>query len=146
MRRADDLLLGLNVLTRLREAIVLLVLSVVVWLPIIAGYYWCMRAVGLTPSPVEATFVVCIAAFSVAAPSSPGQIGVFEAGVTFAMVTMLGFPEVESASFAILYHTLNYLVLGILGVWGILGSGNTFGSVIASTRMLVKSKPRPTTE
>lgn len=146
VRRVDDLLLGLNVLTRLRQALVLLFLSIVVWLPIIVGYYWAMRAVGLTPTLVDATFVVCIAAFSVAAPSSPGQIGVFEAGVTFAMVTVLGFPEVESASFAFLYHSLNYLLLGILGVWGIFSSGNTFNSVIASTRTLAKGKPKPTTD
>jgi glycosyltransferase 2 family protein len=146
VRRVDDLLLGLDVLTRLRQALVLLFLSIVLWLPIIVGYYWAMRAVGLMPSLVQATFVVCIAAFSVAAPSSPGQIGVFEAGVTFAIVTILGFPEVESASFAFLYHTLNYLLLGILGVWGIFSSGNTFSSVIASTRTLVRGKPKPTVE
>lgn len=141
-RRFDDLLLGLNALTRVRDALVLLLLSVLVWLPIVASYYFGLRAVNLEPSLLQVAFVVCIAAFSVTAPSSPGQVGVFEAGVTFGLAGILEFPEAQSASFAFLYHAMNFLTIGILGVIGILSTPTTFGSVIESTRSLVENNAR----
>jgi hypothetical protein len=142
LRRLDDLLLGLGVLTRFRDGLILVFLSILVWLPIILGYYVGMQAVNLNPTLVEALLVVCIAALSVAAPSSPGQIGVFEASVTFAISGILGMPSAAAASFAILYHAVNYIVIGALGVLGIIRTGETFGSVIASTRALVQTRSK----
>lgn len=138
LQRLDNLLLGLSTLTRLKDGLILLVLSVLVWLPIIAGYYYAMLAANLQPTLIQSAFVVCVAAFSVAAPSSPGQLGVFEAGVTLALVTILGQPEAQSASFAFLYHASNYIILGLLGVIGINRTSSTLGSVIASARSLTR--------
>ncbi len=90
-----------------------------VWLPIIAAYYTTMLAVNLEPTWIMAGFVVCAAAFSVAIPSTPGQIGPFH----FAVITALqlyGQPAAESASFAFLYHFLNTIILIVFGVIGIL--------------------------
>lgn len=134
LERLDNLLNGLNTLTRLKDGLILLGLSILVWLPIIAGYYYAMLAANLHPSLIQAAFVVCIAAFSVAAPSSPGQLGVFEAGITLALVTILKQPVAESASFAFLYHVSNFLILGLLGIIGINRTSSTLSSVIASAR------------
>ena len=87
----------------------------------------------------EAAFIVCIAAFSLAAPSSPGGLGVQEAAIAFAMSGILKLPNEESVSFALIYRTLYYILTGVLGVIGINRLGETFGSVIASTRSLVGS-------
>jgi uncharacterized protein (TIRG00374 family) len=141
LRRLDDLLLGLGVLTRFRDGLKLVILSILVWLPIIVGYYVGMQAVNLDPTWMEAILVVCIAAFSVTAPSSPGQIGVFEASVTFAISGILSMPSAAAASFALLYHAVNYIVIGALGVLGIIKTGETFGSVITSARALIQSRP-----
>lgn len=140
VQRIDNLLLGLNTLTRFTDGLTLLLLSVAVWMPIVLGYYSGMRAVNLPVSLVQAAFVVCVAAFSVTAPSSPGQIGVFEAGVTFAAAGILGLPEGQAASFAFLYHAINYLVMGVLGLIGISRTGATFQSVVDSTRAFVQSR------
>jgi hypothetical protein len=139
-RRLNDLLLGLDSLTSIKDGLILILLSVLVWLPIIAGYYIGLHAVNLDVSLQQAAFVVCIAAFSVTAPSSPGQVGVFEASVTFAIAGILGFPEAKAATFAVLYHVVNYVVIGLLGVLGILRTGETFSNVVASARSLVKSE------
>jgi len=138
--RLDDLLLGLESLTRLKDGLTLLILSVVVWLPIIAGYYLGLLAVNLDVTVQKAAFVVCIAAFSVTAPSSPGQVGVFEASVTFAIAGILGYSQAAAAAFAVIYHVLNYAVLGLLGIAGISRTGETFGSVVASARSIVRSR------
>ncbi len=140
--RIDDLLLGLGVLTNLKDGLILVFLSIIVWIPIISGYYVGMVAVNLDPTIVEALLVVCIAAFSVTAPSSPGQIGVFEASVTFAISGILGMSAAAAASFALLYHAVNYIVIGALGVLGIIRTGETFGSVIASTRAFVQTRSK----
>ena len=97
-----------------------------------------LTGVNLDVTLQQATFVVCIAAFSVTAPSSPGQVGVFEASVTFAIAGILGLADAEAASFAVLYHVVNYIVLGILGIIGISRTGETFSSVVSSARSLVK--------
>ena len=77
-RRVDDLLKGLDSLTRLKDGLILLLLSILVWLPIIFAYQMSLQAVGLEVTTGMAAFVVCAAALSIAAPSSPGGVGVFK--------------------------------------------------------------------
>ena len=136
VRRVDDLLLGLKSLTTLRDGLILIVLSVVVWVPVLLAYYFTMRAVGLEPTWTMTGFVVCAAAFSVAVPSTPGQAGPFH----FAVITALqlyGQPAAASASFAFLYHAMNIVVMVIFGLLGILGTGVTFRHVVNSAQAFV---------
>ncbi len=136
VRRVDELLLGLRSLTSLRDGALLLVLSVVVWLPVLLAYYFIMRAVGLEPTWTMTGFVVCAAAFSVAVPSTPGQIGPFH----FAVITALQLydqPAAASASFAFLYHIVNIVVMVIFGLIGIAGTGVTFRHVVQSAQAFV---------
>ena len=137
--RMRNLLDGLDTLTRWKDAITLLLLSILVWVPLILGYYAGIKAVNLDVSLSETAFVVSIAAFSLAAPSSPGGLGVQEAAIVFAMSGILNLPNGESVSFALIYRTLYYILTGVLGVIGISRIGETFGSVVASTRSLVGS-------
>ena len=134
LRRADELLLGLTSLTRLRDGLILAVLSVVVWLPIIMAYHTGLLAVNIEPTLAMTVLAVCAAAFSVAAPSSPGQIGVFHAGVVFALTAVLNQPEANALSFAILYHALNTITMVLMGFIGLAGAGMTFRNVVDSAR------------
>lgn len=133
LRRLDDLLTGLNSLTRLGEGGMLVGLSILLWLPILGAYYLALTAVHIQPTWSIAAFVFCASAFSVALPSSPGQIGVFHAGV-IAALQLLGQPEAASASFAFLYHAMNLLIMVLFGLYGINRTGSTFGKVIATAR------------
>lgn len=136
LRRLDELLMGLSSLTNLKDGITLMALSVLVWLPIIVAYYTTMLAVHLDPTWSMAGFVVCAAAFSVAVPSTPGQIGPFH----FAVITALqlyGQPAAESASFAFVYHLLNIVVLVVFGMIGVAGEGVTFKHVLRSAQSAV---------
>jgi uncharacterized membrane protein YbhN (UPF0104 family) len=132
-KRTDNFLAGLDSLTHLKDGVILLLLSIATWIPIIFAYYATMLAANLEPTLVMAAFVVCAAALSVALPSSPGQIGVFHAGV-IAALQVWGQPEASSASFAFLYHALNSVVLIVLGIMGIAGTGSTFRQVVASAQ------------
>ncbi len=139
VNRADNFLAGLSSLTRLKDGTMLLLLSAVVWIPIIIAYYTTLLAVNIEATPVMAAFTVCAAALSVALPSSPGQIGVFHAGV-IAALQVWGQPEGASASFAFLYHALNSAVLITLGIIGIFSTGSTFRQVVDSTRAFLNRK------
>jgi uncharacterized protein (TIRG00374 family) len=139
-QRLAELLTGLNVLTRVGDAILLVLLSILVWLPIIAGYYVGLRGVNLDVSWVEAAFVVCISAFTLSVPSTPGGVGPQDAGITFAVSSILGYAGGAAVTFAFLYRIINYIVLGILAVIGVNLTGETFGSVIASTRAFVRNR------
>ena len=76
-------------------------------------------------------YTVSIAAFGVALPSSPGQIGVFEAAVSLALISIVG-QSISStaASFGIIYHAVQYLVLMIVGIIGLIAQGESFGSLV----------------
>ena len=137
--RTDNFLAGLDSLTRLKDGSILIILSILTWLPILFAYHYSLRAVHLQPTPIMTAFVVCAAAFSVALPSSPGQVGVFHAGV-IAALSVLGQPEAEAASFAFLYHGLNMIELGLLGSIGIYSLDATLGNIITSTRAFMKRK------
>lgn len=134
----EQLLEGLNSLTRLRDGLLLGAISILVWLPIILAYYAGMRAVGLQPTLPMAGFVVCAAALSITAPSSPGQVGVFHAGVTFALAQILRQPQALSASFAFLYHALNFAVVIVFGLIGVYSIGATLSNVIRSSQQLLQ--------
>lgn len=139
--RVDNFLAGLDSLTRLKDGAILLLLSAVTWIPIIVAYYATLLAVNIEATPMMAAFVVCAAALSVALPSSPGQIGVFHAGVITAL-QVWGQPEAASASFAFLYHALNSVVLISLGIIGIFSTGATFRQVVDSTRAFLNRKEK----
>ena len=135
-RRIDDLLIGLNSLSRWRDALILLSLSILVWLPVIFAYYCGLLAVHLQPTWAMAGFVVCAAALSIAAPSSPGQVGVYHAGVIAALTQVLVQPEAQSASFAFLYHAMTFVLNVLLGIIGLRFVGATLDNVVHMTRRL----------
>lgn len=136
----DELLAGLSSLTHLKDGLILIFLSILVWLPIIFAYHITLLAVNIHPTLPMTLLTIAAAAFSVAAPSSPGQIGVFHAGVTFALVEILGQPGPEAASFAVLYHALNTLTLILLGFIGLMGANVTFSNVVTTTRSFMQRR------
>ena len=139
-RHFDQLLAGLSSLTRLKDGLFLAFISILIWAPIVLAYFSALRAVGLQPTLAMAGFVVCAAALSITAPSSPGQVGVFHAGVTFALVQILRQPEAASASFAFLYHAINFAVVIVWGLLGVYRIGATLGNVIRASQDLLRRK------
>ena len=139
--RMNELLDGLGSLTRLKDSLVLVFLSIAVWIPILFAYRWGIQGVGGQVSLLGASFVVCAAALSIALPSSPGQIGVFHIGVTAAMLA-LGQSDGASGGFAVVYHALNLISMIILGLIGLTSTGATFSSVIETTQRFVRRQQK----
>ncbi len=141
---ADELLLGLDAFTHLRSGLSLLFWSIALWVPMIFAYYTVMLAAGLDVNLVTAAYAMCAAALSIAVPSSPGQIGVFHAGVIAALL-LLGLPETESTSFAFLYHAFNLVIVIVLGVIGLLSTTSTIGEIVGKTLSFMQRSSRQPT-
>lgn len=136
-QRLDALLTDLSSLLTWRKWFILVLLTTITWFPIILAYSRIMRAVQLQPTWETAVFVMCVGAFSVAAPSSPGQIGVFHIGVTAAMA-LLGQPATQSAGLAVLYHATNFVVMVLLGIVGMIFVNVEYGRILTTTRSFLK--------
>ncbi len=130
----NDLFDGLYALTNWRDAIRLILWSIIIWLPVLLSYGLLLQAVDLSIPPFSVALVVCCAAFGVAAPSSPGQVGVFHAAVTFALVTILGQSDTAAVSFAFIYHTIQYLFFIIMGFIALNLKNTTWRQIIQLVR------------
>lgn len=131
--RVANFFSGLSSLTTFKGAAILLLLSVLVWLPVLYTYDVGMRTFGIEPTPLQVGFLFCAAALSVAAPSAPGQIGLFHASVIGAMVAM-GFADETAAALAFAYHAINLITMVVMGFIGLTRLGTTYENVVNSAR------------
>ena len=138
----DQLLAGLVTLTHWRRGLILGVLSILPWVAVIFSYQFAMYAMGLTPNYLQAAFVVCVTALSIAAPSSPGQVGIFEAAAILAVTLLFGEEaKAMGTSFAFVYHLLGILLTVLLGLVGLWQVQSSFGKVLREAqRYLGRSK------
>lgn len=72
-----------------------------------------------------ATTVAVVVALAVAAPSSPGFVGVYQAGCT-AGYAMFGIDAQAAITFAILSHVYQYLLFGFYGFYYLISNGLRF--------------------
>lgn len=132
VKQFEELLTGLAVFSRWQSAAAVLLLSFITWTPIFLAYRAMMTAVHIqNHSLMMAIFVACAGALSVAAPSSPGQIGVFHVGVT-AAATALGQSAETAAALAFLYHATNFVVMVLLGLVGVLATNLNLKTIITN--------------
>jgi uncharacterized protein (TIRG00374 family) len=91
--------------------------SVIVWLNLALSMWLGLLAFDITgPGLSGAIFLQCVIAFAVAAPSSPGFFGVFEAATRLGL-GVYDVPATDMVSFATSYHILTFLPVTILGLW-----------------------------
>ena len=91
--------------------------SVVVWVNLAVSIWLGLLAFGITaPGFTGAIFLQSVIAFAVAAPSSPGFFGVFEAATRLGL-GVWDVPATEMVSFATSYHILTFIPVTIMGLW-----------------------------
>jgi uncharacterized protein (TIRG00374 family) len=126
---------GLAVLTdagRFLRAVFWMVLN---WLLAIAQYVVLMRAFFPNVQLLWAAFGLGVLALGIAAPSSPGSVGVLEASLVGAL-SLFGLDPSVSLAFAITAHIIGYLLYGISGAYGLARDGESLGSLYQSARKL----------
>jgi uncharacterized protein (TIRG00374 family) len=118
--RADGLvaafLSGLRSLSRGPVFVRALAWTVAVWICLAASIWFGILAFGIqAPGFSGALFIQAIIAFAVAAPSTPGFFGVFEAAARLGL-GVWDVPEAAIVGFATSYHILTLIPVTVLGL------------------------------
>ena len=113
---------GLTVLTDTRRFLSAVGLMVLNWAVNIIQYYLMLLAFFPTAKPLWAFFALGSAALGIAAPSSPGSLGVFEA-VLVGALAVFGVEPSGAAAFALVMHATLYISTGLFGVYALAVDG-----------------------
>jgi glycosyltransferase 2 family protein len=139
--RLPAFLRGLAVLTEGGFFLKALAWMVLDWVIAVFQYYLILLAFFPNAPLLWAAFALGVAAIGIAAPSSPGAIGVMEAAIVGALSLFNLDPSVALA-FALTTHVIQYLLTGVLGAYGLSRDGETLRGLYQSARgMLNKTTP-----
>jgi hypothetical protein len=94
------------------------------WAVSLLQYYLMLNAFFPNAELRWALFALGVAALGVAAPSSPGNIGVLE-GVIVAALAVFQLDSASSLAFAITIHLIQYILSILLGAYGLSREGET---------------------
>lgn len=120
---------GLGALRRASTFALALAWSLAVWVVIALSVWAGLRAFGITaPGVAGSMFLQALIAFAVAAPSSPGFFGVFEAAARLGL-GVWDVPASTIVSFATTYHVLTFIPVTLLGLWYLRRLGLSLGDV-----------------
>lgn len=119
---------GLAALTDARRFLRAVCWVVLNWLIAIAQYFVLLKAFVPQAQLLWSTFSLGVSAIGLAAPSSPGAVGVFEAAMVAALALFSINTSVALAA-AITAHVLQYLVTGALGIFGLIRDGESLFSL-----------------
>jgi uncharacterized protein (TIRG00374 family) len=98
------------------------------WLVSVLQYYLFLRAFFEAPSLLWVLFALGVGALGIAAPSSPGAIGVFEAVLVGALV-VFGLDASPATAFALSVHFTSYIVTSLMGGYGLYKDGESLSSL-----------------
>lgn len=131
---------GLAVLTDGRRFLKTVSLVVLDWLIAILQYYVLILAFIPAAKLLWSSFALGVTALGIAAPSSPGALGVFEAAMVGSLA-VFGVDASAALAAAITAHLLQYIVTGALGVYGLVIDGESLAGLYRRVRSL-QSKPQ----
>jgi uncharacterized protein (TIRG00374 family) len=119
---------GLGILTDGRLFLKALGWEVLNWLVGILQYYLLLHAFFPQPNLLWVLFALGVGALGIAAPSSPGAIGVFEAVLVGALV-VFGVDASTATAFALSTHIISYLLTGLIGGFGLYKDGESLSGL-----------------
>ncbi len=102
--------------------------AVLNWLVAILQYYLFLRAFFPNPSLLWVLFALGVGALGIAAPSSPGAIGVFEAVLVGALAA-LGVDASTATAFALSLHIASYVLTALIGGYGLYKDGQSLSGL-----------------
>lgn len=107
--------LGLTVLRDRKRFTIAFLWTLAHWLLCAASYWLAYKAIGLEAPVTSTLFVQTIIVLSVAIPSTPGFVGIFEF-FAVAALTVYGVPTDMAAAWAVVYHVISYIPVTGLGL------------------------------
>jgi uncharacterized protein (TIRG00374 family) len=79
-------------------------------------------------------FIGAILALGAAIPSAPAALGVYEASMVAAVV-VLGGDESSALAYAIIMHFMQFISVGIFGIWGLIREGQSLQSLFSAVKI-----------
>lgn len=134
-RQLDAFFDGLAALTDARRFARVLALMAANWGLALVQFYVLLRAFFPEAQPLWAGFTLAVMAMGVAAPSSPGAVGVLEGAVMAALAAFNVDPSAALAA-AITAHLTNYLLTGVIGAYALARDGLSLGSIFRDVRKI----------
>lgn len=133
LRQFESFLNGITVLKDKNRIVRVIFWMVLNWGVAFFQFFLFMRAFFPKSEPVWAAFSLAVVALGIAVPSSPGNVGVLE----LAMVWALSFFQADtstSTALAVTVHFSNFIITTILGIWGFTREGETVLSIYRRLR------------
>jgi uncharacterized protein (TIRG00374 family) len=118
----DDLLTGFAVLRSPRRLIWMTVTTAGMWTCYVVFYHFVLAAFVPNPPVAWAALTTAAAAFGMAAPSSPGFIGVFHFAVTVAMKPYIGD---KALAYAVVLHAVEVIIMVLFGIYSLAATGTS---------------------
>jgi hypothetical protein len=138
----DDFLAGLAVLRSVRRLVKIIATTAILWAVYLLFYHLMLMAFWPSPPLAWSALTVAAASLSVAIPSSPGYVGVFDAAIVLVMAPYLG--SDRAVAYAIVLHTVEIVATVIFGVYGLAALGLSLGRVRAgASSALPEAAPDP---
>jgi glycosyltransferase 2 family protein len=126
---------GLTALVDLKCFIKVILLMLLNWGVALLQFYFLVRAFYANAQPLWAAFTLGVMALGIAAPSSPGAVGVMELSV-IAALSAFGLDPAIALAVALTAHVANYLVSGIVGAYGLGRDGMTLTGLYRNVRSI----------
>jgi uncharacterized protein (TIRG00374 family) len=128
----DDLLTGFAVLRNPRRLLLVILSTTGMWLCYVVFYHLILIAFVPTPPVAWAALATAAAAVGMAAPSSPGFIGVFHFAVTVAIKPYIGD---KALAYAIVLHAAEMILMVLWGIYSLAATGTSLWrmSAVAET-------------
>ena len=126
---------GLSVLTDTSRFLRTIAWMIVNWGIALVQYYLLLLAFFPDGEFLWAAFSLAVTALGIAAPSSPGAVGVFELA-TVAALSVFGLSTSVALAYALTAHLLNYLITGVLGAYALARDGETISGLYYRLRRI----------
>lgn len=126
---------GLSVLVDLRLFLASLGWMLLDWTIGILQFHLVMLAFFPQAQPLWSVFTLGAAAIGLAAPSSPGGVGVYEFAIMTALAQFIDAPA-TTAAFAFTAHIIQILLTGILGAYALYRDGDSLANLYRQIRRL----------
>ena len=129
---------GLEVITDAHRFLRAILWSLLDWGIAVFQYYWFLLAFFPNGKLLWASFLLGVSSLGIAAPSSPGSLGVFEL-IVVGTLSLFGLDPAKALAMALVAHSSNYVLTGILGAYGLAKDGETITGLYHRLRQFSQS-------
>lgn len=140
-----DLFSGLEVMTNGKRFISAAGWVLLNWILAITQYFVLMQAFFPEAKLLWAAFSLGVVSLGIAAPSSPGAVGVLELSVVGALSVFKLAPSTALA-FALVLHAIQFVLTGVLGAYALSRDGDSLSGIYQRLQSLRTDTPSTSSE